>query len=443
MTTRNMLSTLLAAAALPVIAQAETIELSRTQAVQMALERNETHRSVLLEADRVRGQFLEARAGALPQLTLEGEYMRNLELPTSVITFGDSTIETTFGTKNDYRMTLRLHQPLYVAGKVGAALKIAGYATKLTDAQIEISAHTTAVDADKAYLDAVAAAQSVLVYSEAERLSDSNLAVVEKLYAQGQISEFDLLRAQVSAANARPPRIQAENNSRLALDRLRNLLALAPETRLVIDTGIAESIVPDLTADALLAEAEANRPELKAVNEQVNINQKLIDIARGGYKPTLALNSSLQWQGLSDDFKPAGSEWYRSWNASLNLTWPLFNGFETSGRVRQAKVDLHQSELMESQLSRQVRLEVRKAHGDVLEARQRVAALGRTVEQADRGVQIARVRFHNGVGTQLELLDAQVALTAARVNRISALHDLAVAVSELRLAVGRPWAQSW
>jgi outer membrane protein len=90
-----------------------------------------------------------------------------------------------------------------------------------------------------------------------------------------------------------------------------------------------------------------------------------------------------------------------------------------------------------------VRLEVIDTWGKVDEARQRVEALGETVGQAERGVEIAQVRFKNGIGIQLELLDAHVALTTARVNRIAALHDLAVSVSELRRVVGREWAAQW
>ncbi|MDD4052888.1 MAG: TolC family protein, partial [candidate division Zixibacteria bacterium] len=81
--------------------------------------------------------------------------------------------------------------------------------------------------------------------------------------------------------------------------------------------------------------------------------------------------------------------------------------------------------------------------GKLKVAHQRVEALGQTVKQAERGVEIAQVRYRNGVGTQLELLDAQVALTASRVNRISARHDLAVAIANLRRAVGREWASQW
>lgn len=427
---------------------AETVSLTREKTVAMALERNETYRSVLLEKDRVQGQYLEARSGAFPRLTLEGTYLRNIDLQSSVLTMSgedgsSEKLTLRFGTPHNYSFGLSLYQPLYAAGKVGAAIKIAKYGFTYTDETIRGARHDVATGADRAYLGAVAARDAAEVYREAERLADSNLAVVERLYEQGQTSEYDLLRAQVQAANSRPDRIAADNTARLALDRLRNMLALLPETELHLQSTIAEVAVPDLTLDALIVEAEQNRPELHQSEQMVKINKKLIGIARSGYKPTLGLSSRVQWDSFQDDISKtsvSGGAWNRSWNVALVMSWPIFTGFETTGKIRQAKVDYNQSRLDDSQLRRQVRLEVRDAVGRVNEARQRVEALGETVAQAERGVDISRIRFENGLGTQLELMDAQVALTTVRVNRISALHDLAVAVSELRRAVGREWA---
>jgi outer membrane protein TolC len=343
-------------------------------------------------------------------------------------------------------VVLNLYQPLYAAGRVGAALKISGYGRKYTDAGIIQARHNIATAADRAYLGAVAAREAEEVYREAEQLADANLAVVQQLYQQGQVSEYDYLRAQVRAANTRPDRIAAANNARLAFDNLRNILALAPKTELQLTTAIEEEKVPDLPLDQLIEEAIQNRPKLRQSEQMININRKLITIASSGYRPSLGVNSRIQWDSFNDKFNKvslAGDTWNRSWNVALVLSWPIFTGFETAGKIRQAKVDYSQSRLANSQLIRQVRLEVQDAQGKVKEAKQRVEALGETVGQAERGVEIAKVRFENGIGIQLELLDAQVALTTARVNRITALHDLAVAVSELRRAVGREWSPQW
>ncbi len=428
---------------------AETIVLTRQKAVEMALERNESFLSAQLEKDRVRGQYLEARSGAFPRISVDANYLRTIDKQTSVLTMDnedDGTSQTfrlQFGEPHTYTLGLNLYQPLYAAGKVGAAIKIAKYGFTYTDEGIRAAHHDVTTLADRAYLNAVAAREALLVFSEAEKLADSNLSVVKKLFEGGQASEYDYLRAQVRASNSRPDRIASENMSRLALDNLRLILALPKEADIVLGESIDESTISDLNLDILITEALNNRPELRQSEQMMKINKKLISIEKSGYKPSIGINSRMQWENFYESFGKSQLSWNRSWNVSLKLDWNIFSGFETKGKVQQAKVDYNQSRLQNSQLTRQIRLEVRDALGQLNEAKQRVAALGETVQQAERGHEISQVRYQNGIGTQLEVQDAQVALTQAKVNRINALHDLASAVSNLRRAVGREWDVKW
>ncbi len=435
---------------------AETLTLTRDKAVALALERNERFQKVKLEANRVRGQFIEARAGAFPQLSLSANYTRTIDLQTSFLTmstedesdgeegFGNGRIKLEFGTPHSYQFGLSLYQPLYAPG-VGSAIQIAKYGYVYTDERIKAARHDISTEADKAYLDAIAAREAAFVYREAQALADSNLAVVRRLFDQGRASEYDLLRAQVRAANARPDRIAAENAQRLALDALRVMLSLPATTDLVLQEDIDIIDTPEAELAPLIDEAFRQRPEIQQSEQMIKIREKNINIERRGVLPNLGVRGGVSWDKFLDDFKsPLGDEdWNRSSNVMVTFTWNIFDGFYTKGRIKQAQVDLHQSRLDDNQLRNTVRLEVRDAYGNAREASQRVAALGETVDQAQRGVEIAQVRYQNGVGTQLEVLDAQVALTRARVNRITAIHDLAVAVAELRRAVGRDWAPQW
>ncbi|MEZ5360742.1 MAG: TolC family protein [Candidatus Zixiibacteriota bacterium] len=429
---------------------AETVVLTRAKAVSMAVEQNESYQAAQMEKDRVQGQYLEARAGAFPRLTFDAGYLRTIDKQTTVFSVTDeSTGETTtsrlqFGEPHSYSAGFTLYQPLYVAGKVGAAIQIAKYGFSYADEGIRAARHDVVTLADRAYLDAVAAREAQLVFIEAEQLADSNMAVVEQLFKQGQASEYDFLRAQVQAANTRPARIAAENGARLALDYLRVVLALPKETDITLEESVAQVAVPELNLDALIDEALQNRPELRQSEQMMKINKKLISIEKGGHKPTIGLSSSMQWDGYYPKFSSTRLKgWTRSWNVGVSFSVPIFTGFETKGKIQQARVDYNQSRLQNSQLNRQIRLEVRDAVGKVKEAKQRVEALGETVDQAKRGYDISQVRYQNGIGTQLEVQDAQVALTQARVNKINALHDLAVAVTELRRAVGREWDAKW
>ncbi|MFH1699394.1 MAG: TolC family protein [Candidatus Zixiibacteriota bacterium] len=447
----KLLGMLMALLMLAPFVNAETIVLSREKAVALAVERNERYQAALLERERIQGQYVEARAGAFPRITFDGQYLRNIDLQSSVLTMTDDEGETDkftlrFGTPHNYSFGFSLYQPLYAAGKVGTAIKIAKYGFSYTDELIRAARHDVAAEADKAYLNAVTANEAAQVFRDAELVAQANLDVVQKLYNEGQTSEYELLRSQVQVANTRPDRIRAENDADHAMNYLKNILALEPDTEIELGTTIEEISIPELSLDDLISEAIASRPEIAQSREMMNINEKLVSIAKSGYKPDVGINSRVQWDSFKDDIGKtslAGDSWNRSWNVSVVLNWPIFSGFETGGKVQQAKVDYNQSRLNNSQLKRQIQLEVRDAVGKVNEARQRVEALGETVSQAERGLAIGEVRFENGIGTQLELLDSQVALTTARVNRLTALYDLAVAVSSLKRAVGRDWGAQW
>lgn len=430
-------------------AHAETIRLDRSQTVAMALQQNEKYQSILLEQDRVEGQYVEARSGAFPRLTFEARYLRNIDLATSVFTMtgedGQSERFTlAFGTPHNYTVGVNLYQPLYASGRVGSAIKIAGYGRKYTTAMVIAAQNNVSVEADRAYLGALTAREAADIFREAERLADSNLAVVRRLNQGGQVSEYDLLRAEVRAANSRPERIAAVNNARLALDNLRAILALPNDVDIELEEEIALVSIPEISLEQLTNEALANRPELRQSQEMINIRDRMVSIAKSGYRPEIGIIGQIGWERFDDDINQTSiADWYRSWNIGVVMTWPIFSGFETAGKVKQAKVDYSQSRLEKNDLKRQIQLEVRDALGDVNEASERVAALGETVGQATRGVDIAGVRYNNGIGTQLELQDAEAALTIARVNKITALHDFALSVATLRRAVGREWGMTW
>jgi outer membrane protein TolC len=194
---------------------AETIHLDRPKVAEMALRQNESYKSTLLEKRRVSGQYIEARAGAFPRLTLSGAYLYNIDLQTSIFTITDSAgnsvpNEIRFGTPNNFSFGLSLYQPLYVAGKVGAAIKIANYGKKYTQATIDAARHNIMTEADRAYLDAVAAKQSESVYREAESLADSNLAVVKSYIIRGSrrntICSARRCRRPIRSRPASPPK---------------------------------------------------------------------------------------------------------------------------------------------------------------------------------------------------------------------------------------------
>ena len=120
----------------------------------------------------------------------------------------------------------------------------------------------------------------------------------------------------------------------------------------------------------------------------------------------------------------------------LSLSIPLFDGLRNRALVNKARVDKRKAEIQVDRLRKQVRLEIRQTWYDAKEAAERVEAQGMVVSQAERGERIARSRYGNGFGTQLEVLDAQLVLTRSKSEFVRAQHDRAVALVVLERATG-------
>jgi len=294
-------------------------------------------------------------------------------------------------------------------------------------------------DVAQAFFDAILARRLVEVANQSLALATENAAVVDKKFAQGLVSEYDHLRAQVRVANLRPPLIQAKSNRQLADSRLRTLIGSEAGAELeLLDSEPDSSIWESDSLDHLVAEAGKHRPDVQAAEYEVKILKNGVQSANADYWPTLKLRGSFVWQTQADRFKYRPADVSKSWQGMLMISYPLFDGFRRAGNVGLARVDLSQAQYRRQALLKGVSLEIEQARNSFLEATQRREAQKETVAQAERGLQVANVRYESGVGTQLEVLDAQLELSTARIYAQTARHDRLVARAQWRHAMGEP-----
>jgi len=167
------------------------------------------------------------------------------------------------------------------------------------------------------------------------------------------------------------------------------------------------------------------------------MRKQVISLEKSGYKPSLYFSTSLQYQTQFNEGNPFDASWNRSLNSALSLTIPIFDSWRTPSKVKQARIQWKQSQLSEEAIKKGMILAFQQAHGNYIESRNRLAAQGDAAALAKRGLDIARVRYESGVGTQLELSDARLALSRAEINRAVAFHDLAISYAALLQALGR------
>lgn len=416
------------------------IDMTIDQAVSVALEHNRDIISAREETVRADFQITEAASAAYPQIHGSWGFDKNLKPQVFVISFPDSTgalVKNRLKVGTDHMMNIgaSLTQPIWVGGKVGTALKAAKIYKNMSNETFSTVQQNVVTGVATAFNGILLAQEMVRITKESLSIAEKHLANVESLRRAGSATEYDMLRARVHVANLKPDVIESENAVRIALLRFKNTLGIAPETAVTIK---GELTLPDST---LLKNTDARmtlerRPEFKTAQLGVDLQDKAVRIAFGDFLPTLTASSTFAYSGNFDVFRYAAEDWNPYWMASLNLTIPLFTGFKNYSSYKQAKVDYRKAQIDLKRTRDAIVIEVDENEMNLRKAMEQIASQRLTVEDAARAVQLAESLYANGKATQLEVLDAQLALEVARTNYANALFEGKNAEITLKKALG-------
>ncbi|HEY5345471.1 MAG TPA: TolC family protein, partial [Verrucomicrobiae bacterium] len=271
------------------------------------------------------------------------------------------------------------------------------------------------------------------------KLLQKELDDQQRRFDAGTVPHFNVLRAEVALANAKPNLFHANSQYRISKNILANLLGynLPRDVLENIPLNLTDTfditpwnmILPDAIQQAL-----ARRTELKDLREQVVLQKLNIVSAKSGYQPVIQAFAGYGWQN-SEFSTDIGNE-VNGWNVGGQLTWNIFDGALTYGKVKQSKALYKKSQTELEDRSRQIELDVRTAYSDFLEAKEVLDSQTKVQEQAEEALREANARFDAGTGTQLDVLDAETSLTQARTTQVQALHDYATARARLERSIG-------
>jgi outer membrane protein len=436
---------------LPIVAHAQEatppqqapLVLTLDKAIDLALNQN---RDILIAAqDRAKAtaQISEAKSGVLPSLDISASYIRNIQkpvlflAPNSPINPTSSTASFELGSNNAYDITASLSQTLYDK-KVRIALDIARTFGDYAQQAYRGTEQNVTLAVKRAFYGVLLAEKLVEANRQGLEIVRANSENVQSQYRHGTIAEYDMLRAEVEVANTEPLLISAENNLELARNSLKNLLGLPLDTDIRTEGQFAFAELPASLTDQARRDALTNNAFIRQLALSEAIQKKNIGIERAHYFPTLSLVGAYSWQTEDNTFEFKNYTWAKTSNLGLRMSFPLFDGRRTSSRTRQAKNEYEKTHLARLKAEEALRIQIESAELRMAEAKQVILGQEKGIDQARRAVSIAQTRFTNGVGTQLELLDSQVALTRAETNYAMAVYDYLVAEADWRYAVGLP-----
>lgn len=414
------------------------LKLSLEQAIDMALKNNE---AVLISENNVRtarAQIREAWADALPDIRFTGLYTRNFKQP--VFFFPDPATgeQRAFriGSKNSYLMTLSVDQPLFQAGKVSRGIKAANYFKQFSNEGLESVKTDLAFQTKSAYYQVQLQQELLEINRQSLQQQRANLINTRKLFQQGQVAELDTLRAWVNYTNLQPRVISSENALETAKNRLKDIIGVDLHKPILLTDALTFEPVGQLQVDEVQQMALQERPEMQQLDLQSRILQQNVGITRADLFPKLFLNGTYQTVAQSDQYD-FGRGFQSSISGSIRLEIPLFRGLRRFAKIQQAQIDYKNSIYQISQFRDQLLIEVKAAVLKIKEAEKRVQVQQSAIKQAERALFMSQKRYNEGVGTQLELDSALLALNITRSNYVQAVIDHKMALAELDKAIGR------
>ena len=461
--------------------------LALDEAVRIAEAQSEAIRIARAGVDRAHGQQWQARSQLLPQITGSLAYTRTLASQFSNIGGGpavdttkpvappspcdqylrDATATTAerlagledasrcalgnnpfssfgslgFGAKNQYNLGLAFSQNLFAGGRIVAQNAVANAGRRSADIELTAQRAQLRLDVTQAYFDAALADRLVALAESSAVQTENVLRQTRLARTVGNVSEFELLRAQVSSANQRPIVIQRQSDREVAYLRLKQLLNLPLDGPVQLTTVVDDSAATNAALASIGVPSDtaaSDRATVRQAAEAIDAQRGLLRVAKGQRFPTLAVTSQYGKVAFPLAGLPQSGEFRTNWTIGLASQIPLFTGGRIKGDQMVAEANLREAQARYDQLREFAALDSRVTINNLLQARAAWEASQGTAEQANRAYSIATVRYKEGISTQIELNDARILLEQAVANRALAARNLQVARVKLALLPDLP-----
>lgn len=396
---------------------AAPIELSLDDSIAMALQNNPTIK--IADADREKAQWAISEAKGAKKLTVN-------------LTHADKRAKTYSysASANSFSNQIALNLPLYTGGKIEAGIEQAELNYKISDLDVQQSRQQIKLNATNGYYTILQSINALKVSQESVDMMNAHLKNVQAQYGVGVVAKSDVLRSEVELANYQQTLIVAQNNYDLAVSKFNNVLGLPLETEVKVKDEL-QHVKYQLSLNDSITYAMSHRPENIQADYAVEIAKKSVKIAQSGKLPTVAASAATGW---SDTTFPGTDN--NTWSIGLSATWTAFDSGVTDSKIKQSDLAVTKALQQAQQTKDSIQLEVRQAYLNMNEADKRINTTQVAVDKAEEDFKISGVRYSAGVGTNIDVIDAQVALTQAKNNYIQALYDYNTSKANLDKAMG-------
>ncbi|MFN0249321.1 MAG: TolC family protein [Kofleriaceae bacterium] len=406
----------------------ETLTLSR--AIEIAMKQQPSIRQAQASIEAAEGRVDQARVARNPTVSVSasvGASSSHTTTTTGMTTSGffDPFISTGLSAQLGWR--------IYDFGQTRANIEAAEANADAVRSEINTTNLDVETDVAIAFLEAVARQRLIAVAEATVKSEETHLDQARKFVAAQAKDPIEVVQAQARAANARSALASAQSDAALAMAALRSAIGWGdPEVSFVIDQQWPTPPTADpQSLPSLVDSARKQRPEILSADKQIIAAEANLDAARASNRPVLSASAQTQWGPDQNDWGPEPT-----WNAGLVLSWQIYDGGASRASQRIANASLTSAKASRDALLISLTSELDSARARIVANRANVTASTEAVDAARAQLKLADARYAQGLGSQIELADAQTAVTTAEGNLISAEWQLANAWALLKRALG-------
>lgn len=420
----------------------EILYLDLQTALNIAQDNNPTIKIAEMEIQRVDYSKKEVMGSLLPNVSATGQYTNNVM---KSVMFMPASMSAAFGGKS----YMEIGYKNSFTGTISAGLPLVNFAlweslkSKQTEMDLILEkVRSSKIDMKKqvtdAYFNVLLAESSLKVLEQSINNAKETLKTIKTSYEQGLASEYDYLRAQVQVNNLNPSYISAKNGVDLAKLQLKMLLSLPLDQQVNVREELS-----DYEENLKLLEKYENDQaiEYNSTLRQLDLNikslQHTLKMTKYQHLPSLSAFGQYAYQTQAEDFKFQDYKWVSSAAVGLSLSIPLFSGNTVINQTKQVELAIKELQLQRSYATEGQKLQITSALDNMRAANEQLLANKEAITQAEKGYEIAKVRYNTGTGTILELNDSELALTQSRLNYQQALYNYLSAQTQLEQVLGR------
>jgi outer membrane protein len=409
-------------------------QLNVADCMKLALVNNKVLQRVIQEKEIARGERLKSYSAILPSVDLTGNYTRLDEVTSFEIETPAGKEKIQFGDVDTYSAVLTVTQPIYAGGSIPARINSAKLMSLLTDETVRAAVQDVVYAAEHAYYDVLLSQHLLNISTDAVRSAQAHLENVKQRQRGGVAADFDVLRAEVELSNFQAEYIQNKNAINIAEANLIKIMGVSQDSDFVLSDKLLY-VPSSTTMEQAVETAYRNRPDLLGKEFDIKMQKELLKVARSQYFPMISGFYSNNW-AKPDPHNLLEIEWGHAWQAGLQANVPIFDGFQREGDIVAQKARLKQGQIDLIDAEETTLFELTKAQLGIENAAEFIESQELNLTRAQEGLRLAEVGYKEGTNTQVEMIDAQAALTTAKANHYQAIYAHIIAKLDLQKAMG-------